>query len=453
MRSGTCQLTAGRSPTTPTAQSKLPPGPGRSALSTLRWLIRPIELMESCRRRHGDVFTLRLLGLGEVVFISDPDLVRAVFTGDPQLLRAGEAARVLRPVVGAQSLLLLDGERHRRERKLMLPPLHGEHLRGYETLIGELTRAALAKWPRDAPFALHPRLADLTLSVIIRVVYGVEDEDRRRRLHGAIRRLLDEGTAKLSFEVPALRRDFGPGSPWRRFRRLLDEVDELIYAEIRLRRASSHELGAHSDVLSLLLHAEREDGSRLTDGELRDELVTLLTAGHETTATALAWAFELLLRHPAVHERTLRAADEGDRAYLDAVVQEALRYRPVIPIVARRLAAPVELGELCLPEGAVVSPCIYLVHRRPDLYPDPYAFRPERFLGHAPGTYGWLPFGGGPRRCIGAAFAQMEMRQVLGEVLRALDLRAVGSKPAHVKRRSITLTPSDGTRVIAKGRA
>jgi len=450
---GTYPLTAGRSPTAPAAASALPPGPRRAALSTLRWLIRPIELMESCRLRHGDVFTLRLLGLGEVVFVSDPDLVKTIFTGDPQLLRAGEAARVLRPVVGAQSLLLLDGERHRRERKLMLPPLHGEHLRGYEALIGELTRSALAEWPREAPFALHPRLADLTLSVIIRVVYGVEDEDRRRRLHGAIRRLLDEGTSKLSFEVPALRRDFGPGSPWRRFKRLLAEVDALIHEEIRLRRATPGELESRHDVLSLLLQARREDGSRLSEGELRDELVTLLTAGHETTATALAWAFELLLRHPSAHERAVRAADDGDRAYLDAVVQEALRYRPVIPIVARRLAAPVELGDLRLPAGAVVSPCIYLVHRRADLYPDPYAFRPERFVGHGPGTYSWLPFGGGPRRCIGAAFAQMEMRQVLGEVLRALDLRASASKPAHVKRRSITLTPSDGTRVIAKGRA
>lgn len=450
MGSGTVGLTAGRSRPRRGRRSALPPGPRNAALSTLRWLTRPVELMEQCQRRYGDVFTLRLLGLGDVVFVSDPALVKAAFTGDPAVMRAGEAARVLRPVVGAGSLLLLDGERHHSERRLMLPPLHGEQLRGYAELIAELTRASIATWPRERPFALHPRLADLTLSVIVRVVYGVEDDERRRRLHAAIRDLLDHGTANLSFQVPALRRDLGPRSPWRRFKQLLARVDELVYDEIRRGRLSESE--GRNDVLSLLLRAERDDGTRLTDDELRDELITLLTAGHETTATALAWAFALLLRHPAAHAEAVRAADVERIEYLDAVAQEALRYRPVIPIVARKLAEPVELGDLRLPAEAVVSPCIYLVHRREDVYPEPYAFRPERFIGTSPGTYTWLPFGGGRRRCIGAAFAQMEMRVVLGEVLRMLALRPAGP-PARVKRRSITLAPSDGTLVLAGDRS
>lgn len=347
--------------------------------------------------------------------------------------------------------MLLDDERHRSERKLMLPAFHGEQLHVYERMIADITREAVAAWPRHEIIALQPRMANLTLSVIVRVVYGIENDERRRRLHDAIRRLLNEGTANLSFQVPALRRDLGPGSPWRTFKRLVQQVDELVYEEIAQRRAAKVE--DRTDVLSLLLQAEREDGSRLSDRELRDELVTVLTAGHETTATALAWAFELLVRHPTIHARAVRAADEDGRAYLDAVAQEALRYRPVIPIVARKLSAPVELAGLRIPAGAVVSPCIYLVHRRPDLYPDPYAFRPERFLEAAPGTYTWLPFGGGRRRCIGASFAQMEMRAVLREVLRALELRPAREAPARVKRRSITLAPSDGTLVIAGDRA
>lgn len=408
--------------------------------------------MESAARRHGDVFRLRLYGLGDLVVISDPELIKQVFTGDPGVLHAGSVARILSPVVGEHSVLVLDEPEHLPERKLMLPPFHGDRMREYEQVMVDVTRAALTRWPRGRPIALQPLMAQITLDIIIRAVYGIDDAPRQDALRGALRRMLDDGASELAFQVPALRRDIGPYQSWRRLRELVARVDELIFAEISGRRVAG-DLEQRADILSLLLLARREDGSALSDEELRDELVTLLTAGHETTATALAWTFELLSRNPDVSSKTVKAVEEEDDRYLDAVVQEALRLRPVIPIVARRLAAPLKIGAYELPKGMVVAPGIYLTHMRPDVYPEPAVFRPERFLEEAPGTYSWLPFGGGVRRCLGASFAQFEMRVVLREVLSRVTLRPADRTAERIGRRSITLAPKRGTRVVVADRS
>lgn len=430
----------------------LPPGPRvPSAVTTLRWAFRPIALMERAQRRYGDVFSLPLYGMGRVVFVSDPELIKRVFTGPATLLHAGEAAQILRPVVGRNSVLLLDEAEHMRQRKLLLPPFHGQVIERYGEIIREVTARAVDQWPTDRSFRLQPRMAEITLEVIIRAVFGVDEAERQAELRLALRRMLDEGTAKLAFQIPWLRRDFGPIRHWTGFQAMVGEVDRLLYAEIA-RRRSATDLAQRSDVMSLLLQARDEDGRPMGDEELRDELVTLLTAGHETTATALAWAFELLFHNPRELRVLRKAVAGGDEDHVDAVAKETLRLRPVIPIVARRLTDEMELGGFALPRGSIVSPCIYLTHRRPDLYPEPEAFRPERFLERPPATYGWLPFGGGVRRCIGASFAQYEMRVVLGSILERCEIGPAGP-PQRIGRRSITLAPSAGTPAVLRRRS
>jgi len=404
--------------------------------------------MEGLHARYGDVFGFRLLGLGDVVMVADPDLVKDVFTEDASVLHAGEPARLLRPVVGPSSLLVLDEDEHIRERRLLLPSFHGERIAAYTELIAEIAREQIRRWPVDEPFALHPRMQAITLEAIIRIVLGADDEPTRRTLREALGRLMDTTGRSIAFQVPVLRRDLGPWRSWSRLQALVAEVDSLIYRQIAKRRADDHR-AARTDILSLLLDARREDGTAMTDAELRDELVTILAAGHETTATALSWTFELLFRHPDDRARLTAEARAGNgHEYADAVVREALRLRPVIPLVARKTTRPWQLGPWSIPAGSIVAPSIYLMHRRPDVYTDPYAFRPGRFLSAAPGTYTWLPFGGGRRRCIGAAFAQLEMRVVLQESFRHLALRAAGA-PQHFARRSITIAPSDGTPAVA----
>ena len=407
--------------------------------------------MESSARRYGEAYSLPMLGMGNLVLISDPTLIQEVFTGDPEALHAGEVAMILEPIVGPNSLLCLDGRRHLRERKLLLPPFHGAAIRAYESEIAEVAKSAVARWPIGQEIRLQPLMADITLEVILRVVYGIHDASRQERLRTPLRRLLDKGSTQVAFQVPALRRDLGRWSPWGRFNRMVGEVNDLIYDEIARRRIAA-DLSQRNDVLSLLLKARHEDGSSLTDHELRDELVTMLTAGHETTATALSWAFELLFESPDVYARLVDAVDRGDRAYVDAVSQESLRLRPVIPMAARKLKRPLRLGGLSLPAGTVVAPSIHNTHRRADIYPEPERFLPERFLDRKPGTYTWIPFGGGVRRCIGAALAQTEMRVVLTEVLRQVTLRPVGRGPQRIRRRSITLAPARGTPAIARQR-
>jgi cytochrome P450 len=428
--------------------SSLPPGPGAPPLAqTVRWLLAPIEFMEACRRRFGDAFSVRFLGFERpMVMLSDPQAIRALYSEPAHGLPPGRTV-ALRPIMGPQSVLLAEGPAHLERRRLMLPPFHGERMRAYEQAIAEIAREEVERWPRGEQLVLQPRMRAITLEVILRVVFGVSDAARSERLRELLPRLLD-GTSSvaLSFRVMLARR-LGRRDPLASFAALLAEIDELLLADIAARRADPA-AGARGDVLSLLLDARFEDGSAMSDRDLRDQLVTLLLAGHETTATALAWTFDLLAHDPAALRRATAEVreDDGDR-YLRAVISESLRLRPVVPLAGRRLAAELRVDGLALPAGTDVTPAIWLTHTRPDLYPQPYSFRPERFLEQAPTTYGWIPFGGGVRRCLGAAFAELEMRVVLGVVLRRLELAAASPRAERVQRRNITFAPRHGTRV------
>jgi cytochrome P450 len=407
--------------------------------------------MEACLRRYGRLFTVRLAQIGTFVFVADPEPIKQIFIGDPEQLRAGEANEPLEPVLGNRSILLLDGAEHLRQRKLMLPPFHGERLVRYGELMAEIADRDLDGWPLGRTFRLQPRLQAITLEVILRVVFGVEEAERLARLRKVLARLMN-ATARPVAMAPWLRRDLGPWSPWARFKRMLEEVDATLYEEIAARR-SDPRLADRDDIFSMLVRARDEDGQAMTDRELRDELMTLLVAGHETTATALAWTFELLFRHPAALERaSAEAAGGSGHEYADAVVKEALRLRSPIPVVARRLTAPMKLDGHELPAGTRVAPCIYLTHRLPDVYPEPEAFRPERFVEQPADTYSWLPFGGGVRRCLGASFATFEMRVVLQTVLARARLRAASRRPARVTRRAIVLAPSRGVEAVLEER-
>ncbi len=421
----------------------LPPGPSwPPALQTAAWITRPVPFMERAGRRFGDAFTVRLAQVGTFVFTTDAESLKTVFRAGPEQLRAGSANATLEPVLGNRSVLLLDGAEHIRQRRLMLPPFHGDRLRGYEELIALITRDELRKWPAGEPLTLQPRMQAITLEVILRVVFGLDRGPRLVHLRELLKKLLDVTTKPWAL-VPPLRRDLGRFSPWARFLAVRNEVDGALYEEIAHRRHDPA-LADRTDIFSMLLQARDDDGRRLTDKELRDELVTLLVAGHETTATGLAWAFERLVRHPGA---LARIAD--DHAYADAVVQETLRLRPPIPLVARMVVGePFELGRHTIPVGTLIAPCIYLVHRRPELYPDPYAFRPERFLEQPPETYSWLPFGGGSRRCIGASFAVLEMSTVLRTVAGSLRLKPSAAAPERVSRRAIILAPNRGGSVV-----
>src|SRR3954447_15448166 len=429
----------------------MPPGPAWSRpRMTVGWLFRPLPLLERFRADYGDAFTMQVEDLTWVI-LSDPEDIKTVFKGDPRLLHAGEANEVLRPVLGDNSVLLLDEDRHLAQRKLMLPPFHGERMQRHRETMAAAARDEIARWPTGEPFALHPHMQAVTLEVIMRVVFGVQEGARLDSLRARLKTFLDTSTDVRLLLAFAL---LGPQRVRRAgfFRRVLDPVDDLLFDVIRQRRQEGG-LDERDDVLSMLVQARHEDGEPMSDQELRDELMTLLVAGHETTATALAWALERLVRHPEQME-CLRAAarSDGDDPYLDAVTQETLRRRPVRPLVDRRLTAPMELGGRLLPAGVSVAPCIYLVHHNADVYPDPYAFRPERFLENPPGTYTWIPFGGGIRRCLGGSFALLEMKTVLREVVRAVELAPAEPRSERLRRRAITWSPAQGARVVARPR-
>ena len=430
------------------ATPTLPPGPTwPRALQTVAWGARPGPFMLRCRARYGDMFTLKIAQEGHWVLTCDPDTVQQVFKGDPRLLHAGEANKVLLPVVGRNSVLLLDEQAHMSQRKLMLPPFHGKRMARYGELIADTTGRELATWPSGEPFKLRPRMQDITLEVIIRAVFGIRDEDRvelmRRALSDSLE-LTSDWRAMLALAILGPERLY----TWRFFQREFDTVNELVLDEIAARRRAS-DLEERDDILSLLLQGRHEDGGSMSDAELRDELMTLLVAGHETTANALAWAMERLVRHPDKLARLTEEAAAGEDEYAEAVVKETLRLRPVLPIVVRRLQEPMEIGGRLLPAGCSITPCIYLMHRREDIYPEPHRFRPERFLERPAGTYTWIPFGGGVRRCLGAAFAQFEMRTVLTTVVTRLALRPADERPERVGRRAITLVPNRGAEVVA----
>jgi cytochrome P450 len=413
-------------------------------------------------QRYGDVFSSRFPIFGTVVYVAEPKLVKEVFTGDAATFHAGEANTLaLGDALGEHSLLTLDEGRHMSQRKLLLPPFHGESVRRYVDVMAGATEREVATWPIGKPIALRPRMQAITLEVILRAVFGVRDDARMDLFRERIPPL-GETTSVLNW-LPFMDRDLGGFTPAARFRRALAAVDELIYAEIAERRdtpdgnttlrTGHRPVLAHDqrdDVLSLLLRARHEDGSAMTDTELRDELMTLLTAGHETTATGLAWAFERLLRTPRVLERLTESLDDDD--YLDAVVKETLRVRPVIVDVARKLTRDTDVAGWRLPAGTLVLPAIAVLHARPDLYESPQEFRPERFLNGGAESYAWIPFGGGVRRCIGASFAQVEMRTVLREVLRRVRLRAPSARPERGVIRHVTVVPGRGARAVVSER-
>jgi cytochrome P450 len=423
----------------------LPPGPAQHpAIQSARWLLRPISFMEACRRRFGEAFSVRFLGFSTpMVMVSDPEAIRTLYTERRHTLPPGRGIALL-PVVGPRSVLLLEGQEHLARRKLMLPPFHGERMRAYEATVREVVERDLESWPRGEAFAVHPRMQAVTLEVIVRAVFGVTDAGRGDRLRELLRALLD-ATASFGLQFGfMLARRFGGPDPLARLRALRQQIDALLLEEIAARRGSPGE-----DILSLLLQARFEDGEPMSDQEVCDQLVTLLVAGHETTATALAWTLELLAHHPAALERLQR---EHEPDYLKAVINESLRLRPVVPLAGRRLTSELRVDGHVLPEGTDVTPAIWLTHTREDVYPEPFAFRPERFLDGAPPGYAWVPFGGGMRRCLGAAFAEMEMRVALGAILQRVTIEPVSAEPERVARRNVTFSPRHGTRIRAAWR-
>jgi cytochrome P450 len=431
----------------------LPPGPrAHGLLQALRMHRDPIGHAMAMHRRWGEPFTMSSPGFGTSVLFSSPELIAPILTGDPSVFHAGLANRPLKPILGTWSLLTLDRAPHMRQRKLLLPPFHGERLRAYAQLIAELAEREVASWPLGRTFALQPRMEALTLDVILHVVFGIADEARRDEL----RRLLPPLVAasrRLVFWGAVVHRDVGPVRPRATFHERRAAVDALLYAEIAARRALSEEqLARRSDILSTLVHATHEDGTSMGDEEIHDELLTLVMAGHETTATALAWAVDLLHRNPEVLARVRAGAasrDAADDPYIDAVCKEVLRIRPVVPVVGRVASEPVRIGEHELPAGVELAVAILVTHHRPDVFPAPQRFRPERFLdgGEQVPSYGWVPFGGGVRRCIGASFAQFELATILRVLARA-PLRLALRRPEPVRAVGVTLVPARGVRLV-----
>jgi cytochrome P450 len=429
------------------APGALPPGPRTpAALNMLLLAQRPLETLLGWHRRYGDCFTVRYPVFGTGVYVADPQAIRELHTGDQSDLRAGEANAPLGAVLGERSVLVLDGAEHLRQRRLLLPPFQGSAVTAFRTVIRDVAEREVASWRPGERFALRERMRALTFEVIARAVFGVEQPARIERLRRALVAVL---SSQYVFLLPrSLQRDLGSLSPGGRVARRLRAADALLYEEIARRRGEP-DLDARTDVLSLLLRARHEDGAAMTDVELRDELMTMLLAGHETTATGLAFAFDLLLHNPATLARLRDELDGAaeDDAYLDAVVTETLRLRPIIDANQRRLTQPRTVAGWELPAGVAVYPAIAVVHRRADLYPEPDAFRPERFLDGRTESYAWLPFGGGIRRCIGAALAQAEMAEVIRAVATRVELRAARPAPDPVVMRGITLVPRHGAPV------
>ncbi|MGH7362680.1 MAG: cytochrome P450 [Candidatus Methylomirabilales bacterium] len=455
--------------------SSLPPGPRMPPiLQLLNWIFRPIPFMEECARRYGDWFTVRFLRFPKrltFVFTSDPEAIKEVFAGNPDQLHAREANLVLKPVLGEHSLLLLDGPRHVQERRRMMPAFHGERMQVYCAITREVADRSIDAWPLGRPFPILAAMQEMTLGVILRMMFGSGESDDLFRLRRDLKRILALMANPMMFLLggaggegrSARRRSrLGPVSPWERACRLLREVDSILLAEIAKRRAAGGRGG--EDILTLLVQAGDGNGRSMSDAELRDGLVTLLVAGHETTATALSWVFYRLLRHPEVLAKLRAELDGvvgshlvgpehlGQLRYLDAAVMETLRLNPTVPLVGRSLQVPLRIGARDLPAGVVVAPCIYLTHRRPDLWPDPERFAPERFLEERGAPQGFFPFGGGVHRCLGMAFAVQEMKVIIAQVLSRVVLRRVPGYTARVVRRNISFAPSEGMPVIVEGR-
>jgi cytochrome P450 len=418
--------------------------------------------MEECARKFGDCFTVHFpIGGRHIVFFSDPVAIKEIFTGDPENFRAGEANVIVRPILGDHSLLVLDGARHSRERRLMMPPFHGERMQVYGEAMRDIADRSIDTWPVGTRFPIHPYMQGITLDVILRTVFGLDESETLVQLRDRLIRLLSRATRPYLL-LPWFQIDLGPYSPWGRQVRLMKEINALLFATFAQRRAEGPT--GRTDILTMLLEARDEDGQPLSDQHLRDEMITLLIAGHETTATALSWVFTRILPRPDVMEK-LRAELQTivgtgpvtpkhivQLEYLDATIKETLRLNPIVPLVGRRLQTPTRLSGRELPAGVVASPCIYLTHRRPDLWPEPAQFNPDRFLGKKPTPYEFFPFGGGVRYCLGAAFATYEMKIVLAEILLRTELRLAPGYTPHMVRRGITFAPSEGVPVVVAAR-
>jgi cytochrome P450 len=426
------------------------------AIQTLRFTQRQIQFVFRSQRELGEVFTVHFVVIpGGVVVTSHPDHVRSLFTAKPDLVPSLTAESPLRPIVGPNSVLTANGPSHLRQRKLLLPPFHGEAIERYAEMIREVTEREINSWPVGRPFALAPKMQAITLDVIMSGIFGIEGRPARgtaeHRLRRTVKQLAAASTSPLALlgELSNLGREEPVGLT----RQAVGILDRATYPVIEARRRAE-DLQERGDILSLLLRATTEDGDQMTDHELRDELLTLVLAGFETTANSLAWTWERLVRTPAAYQRLRDAvrSEEQSEEHVEAAIIEGMRSRPVIPVIGRRVAVPWRLGDYVVPAGQGVSMSILLIHHREDLYPDPFSYRPERWLGHSPGTYEWLPFGGGTRRCLGAALAMAEQRVVLEAMVRRLDLQADRPEPEHAQHRNVTMIPARGARVLLRSR-
>jgi cytochrome P450 len=429
-------------------RAKLPPGPrAPRLLQSSRWSREPLPFLEQCRGRYGATFTLRLRHLGTWVLLADPEDVKRVFSAGTGDLGVGVPNLALRPVLGAHSMMLSEEPEHMARRKLMLPRFHGERMREDAEAMTELARREVRAWPAGEPFRLWPRMQALTQEVVMRAVFG-DDDGRLDRLRALLTNLTETVNDEGRLRKLAL---FGPR--WlersRGWREAMAPVEEAVLAEVRRRRAEGDE--GRRDAVSILIEARNEDGSPLSEKELRDELLTLLTDG--PTSSSLAWVFERLLRHP---EKLARLQEEvlagGGDDYLDAVIKETLRLRPPVSVVVRRLLRPATLGGYDLPGGTLVAPCVYLIHNSAEIYEDPGSFVPERFLERRAAVPTWIPFGGGARRCLAASYAEQEMKRVVRTVLEEVELKPVGSGSERVARAAIAFSPAQHGLVVAKPR-
>jgi cytochrome P450 len=434
----------------------LPPGPRMpSALQAAGWALRPLAFMDRCAERYGEIFTLRVRRSRPWVFLTNPEHVKQVFTTDTHLLRAGagEANPLLGPLLGSRSVMLQDEPSHMTDRKRILPSFHGQRMNDYGEMMADVARREIARWPIGEPFELWPRMQAISLEVVMRAVFSDVEGERlellRRRMVDLTNWVNNSGRLALLAAVGERSMTANPA-----FRNVMSPVERLVLEEVRQRRAAG-DGERHEDILAMLERRADAEAAPMDDEKMRDELVTFLSDG--PTATSLAWAFERLLRHPDKLARLRAEALAGEsEEYIDAVVKETLRLCPAVPVVMRRLTEPMQLAGYTIPPDTIVAPCVYLMHRRGDLYPQPRSFRPERFLGdeggHAGNTYTWIPFGGGVRRCVAVVFAQLEMKRVIQTVLNEVELRPAASRSEGAARSSVSFAPDGGATVIATRR-
>ena len=443
----------------------LPHGPrSLSYLYMLRWFAPPLELLDECAQCYGDPFTLGLVGpFRPTVFFSSPQALQQIFTANAEQVSAASSNRLLLPIIGEDSLLLLDGERHQRQKRLLMPPFHGERMRTYGQLIVNISQQVAGQWQIGQPFSVRSSTQEISLRVILHAVFGMSEGNRYQQLKETLKALLQSISSPVSASMLFLRglqQDLGTWSPWGRFLYRIRQIDALLYAEIQQRRQQLDL--ERDDILSLLLAARDEAGQQMSEKELRDELITLLLAGYETTASAIAWALYWIHQVPGVLDKLLKELDSLGTAveptaiaklqYLNAICQETLRIYPLTPVAFPRIAKlPLQIEGYQIEPGTALAPCIYLTHQRSDLYPEPRRFRPERFLEQQFSPYEYLPFGGGNRRCLGLAFAQFEMKLVLATVVSSWHLKLADQRPVQPIRRGITMAPSGGVRVIVTG--